>query len=316
MSIIVDVARGIMAIIQPETGDRATGTVKIVATSSDVTVDRNKFIVPIVGGRHRPDLVFKVARGPESDRSWTVTSSGVDVSVLSNIGGARHNLPMATEFVFDPPLDGIDSVVPTAAMANGTDPTGFGGIQNMVLYEQFEGPSAMLDLARSAVRAFPAVLVAWTGSEPGDGASSSQVDQRIRTGSFASLNREMFDIVVITNRGESDHIRRQEGLSVLDQITMRLAHRRGVDGGQPVSNPSGLQIRGRYRENGPQDIYKKFYVYGLRVSAMIAYTQIDERTPAQWLLAKFDVLKPQDPALPNQGDYTVVEDAEVDMYDP
>jgi hypothetical protein len=49
---------------------------------------------------------------------------------------------------------------------------------------------------------------------------------------------------------------------------------------------------------------------------MVAYCQIDERTPAQWLLATFDVVKPQDPALPNQGDYTVVDGAEVDMYDP
>jgi hypothetical protein len=30
-------------------------------------------------------------------------------------------------------------------------------------------------------------------------------------------------------------------------------------------------------------------------------------------LARIDVLKPQDPALPNQGDYTLVDDMDVDM---
>ncbi len=43
--------------------------------------------------------------------------------------------------------------------------------------------------------------------------------------------------------------------------------------------------------------------------------QRDTRTYNDLALINMDVLKPQDPALPDQGDYTVVNDNKVDMTD-
>jgi hypothetical protein len=133
-----------------------------------------------------------------------------------------------------------------------------------------------------------------------------------RVGTRRSLYKESFRIYVITSRSEKDHKRREEGLEILDEITRLLADRQTVDD-VCFSNPSGVQIRRRWRESGPQRIYQRHYVYALLVGVELTIEQTDSRTWTDLEKVVFDVVKPQDPALPNQGDITVVDDVEVDM---
>jgi len=313
MPSVIDIGRSIMGVLQPQTGPQSAGTITVTATSDDVTVARGLFLIPIVNGRRRADLIFVVDSGPNDDLSWTATSSGTAITVTSNIGGGRHNLPIGTTFNFDLPLSGITVAVPGATAMAGADAPGiFGGIKSMVLYEQFGGPDRALDLARSATTEFPAVVIAWDNSEPADGSTISQTHRATRTGTRRALYKEAFNIFVITSRTESDNIRRQEGHVILDQITMLLTDRQEING-CVFSAPSGTQVRMRIREGGPQPEYQKFYIYRILVSCERTYEQIDSRVFNDWLTSIIDSELTQTPALPNQGDFTMVDGMEVDM---
>lgn len=312
MSTITSTLRSMMAVMQPATGTQADGTVVATASGGDVNVPRSTYAIPIIGGAHRPDLAVKTAAGPNADDSWTVTSGGDNVDFVSNIGGARHILPDATSLVFDPAISGIASLVAAADWANGADPTAFGGVRDMTIVERFEGPAAAVDLRRSNIKGFPAVILAWQDSEPADGSTISQTRRDTRVGTRKNLYKETFRLSVITIRADSPDVRREEGLLIMDELSGLLTDRQEVDG-VFFSNPSGLQIRRRWREVGPQPFYQKHFVYNILVSAEVTLQQTDARTYVDLEKVVFDVEKPQDPALPNQGDITVVDDVEVDM---
>jgi hypothetical protein len=314
MSQIIDTARNIMAILQPATGDRSSGPVTLTASGGDVTVPKNTFAMPIVNGTRRADLLLKVGEGPNEDRSWTVTSGGTAVTFVSNIGGIRHNIPINTQISFDPPLSGLISTVPTAdsAFTGGTDPTVFGTIKDMVIYEHFEGANFGIDLKRSGIKKFPCVIISWTNTEPADGTTISQTERPTRANATGVLYKDTFNLAIVSSKDQSDHSRRHEGLEIVDTMARLLTDRRGVDN-SPVSNPGGIQIRSIIREDGPEDIYQKFYIYDMLLSTERNLQQLDSRVYNDWLLAVVDIYKPQDPALPNQGDITLVNDMEIDM---
>ncbi len=312
MSFIVDTARALMAVMQPQTGTRASGTATITTTGANATIPMSAYAVPIIDGRQRADLAMKVGPGPNQDESWTVDGGGVSVDFISNLGGARHNIDAGMRMVFDPPLAEISSIVVDADFAGGQDPDFFGGVRSMVLYEQLSGPSKGLDLARSSIKAFPAVMLAWHDSEPADGSSVAQTYREARVARTTTMYKETYLVSVLSSRAESDHVRRAEGLHIMEQLSLLLTDRKDVDG-VPFSNPSGVMVRQRYRETGPQDLYQKFYVYNVLLSVMRPFEQIDSRTYNPWALAVLDVLKPQNPPLPNQGDIAVVEDNQIDM---
>jgi hypothetical protein len=291
-----------MATLQPATGDRASGPVTLTASGADVTVPRNTFAMPIIDGHRRPDLLLKTGEGPNEDGSWTVTSGGTAVTFISNIGGVRHNIPINTRISFDPPLIGLVSTLPTAdsAFTGGTDPTVFGTIKDMVIYENLDGPNFQIDLRRSAVTRFPCVLVTWMNTEPADGTTISQTHRATRSNRFGVLKEQ------------SDHSRRHEGLEIIDTMAGLLTDRQSVDE-SPFSNPGGVQIRQIIRDISPENDYQKMYIYSLMLSTERNLQQTDSRVYSDWLLAVMDIYKPQDPALPNQGDFTLVDDVEIDM---
>lgn len=312
MSTITSTLRSLMAVLQPATGTRADGTVVVTASGGDVTVPCSSYAIPIIGGAHRPDLVVKTAAGPNADDSWTVESGGTNVDFVSNIGGARHILANATALVFDPEISGIASLVAANDWANGADPTEFGSVVDMTIVERFEGPVAAVDLRRSNIKGFPCVILAWQDSEPADGSTISQTDRATRTGTRKTLYKESFRVSIVSVRADSPDVRREEGLLMLDELSGLLTDRQEVDGVK-FSNPSGLQIRRRWRENGPQKFYQRHFVYNILISAEVLLQQTDARTYVNLENVVFDVVKPQEPALPNQGDLTVVDDVKVDM---
>lgn len=318
MSAVTEIARAILALAQPLTGDRASGTVTIAAESEPTFLPRASYLLPVLRGEIRPELAVKVDTGPDDDQDgvlvngWRVEPSGTVVDIVSNVGGERHNFPPGTPLVFDPPVAGLSRrvFVDDPGLTGATAPAAFGGIKSAVTYETFAGPQANLDLFRAAIGGVPAILVVWQNSEPADGTTIPQTSRPTRVGTNSQLYKEQFDLVVISSRDDKDHIRREEGMRILDDLTALLTDRHEVDG-VCFSNPSGLQIRQRFREQGPQPLYQDFYVYVLALSAMRAYHRRDVRTYNDWLTTHM-ILTTPDNELPNQGPLTVA-DVEFEM---
>lgn len=302
MSSIIETAWHLMAVMSPQTGTRSNGVVTVTAISGSVTIPRSSFALPVIGGQLRPDLVFKVGEGPNADKSWTATSGGTDIGVLSNIGGARHNIPNGTQLQFVPPISGLASVVSKGAFANGLDPTFLGGIKGMVLSEDLGKADFWVDIARSNLNGFPAVVVTWQGRK--------DIDAPTRHGTAQTV--ESYTISILSNRMESQHLRRLEGAIALDAISSLLVDRHAVDG-IPFSNPEGIRIPMSGRQSGNHKIFQTMYIYYASVEVSSSLVQTDSRTYSNWELTVLDVTKPQVPPLPNQGDLTIVDDNEIDM---
>lgn len=313
MSIILDTARNLMAVMQPATGNRATGVATVTASGVDVNLPMNTYAMPILNNRRMSNMLFKTAQGPNDDRSWTVTSGGTAITFISVIGGTRHNIAQGTELSFDPLVAGLVSARPTAdsAFTGGTDPTFWGSVKDIVIYENFD-PDFKMQLRNSGVTVFPSVMLIWVNAEAADGSSIAQTDQPTRVGTGEKLWKDTYAVSVISSREDSDHARRHEGLEILERLSNLLTDRQSVDR-SPFSNPSGVQIRSQNRITLPWGDRKKFYIYTILLSTERTLTQIDSRVWSDWNLAVMDIVKPQDPALPNQGDFTLVDDMEVDM---
>ena len=310
-TLTVNVARDISSVLHPLTGTRATGVATIVAVGADYDLPVGSYIVPVHVNEYRDDLVFKVARGPNDDRSWTIESTGTAVDITANLGGSRFNLADGTALYLDPGIDEIASAVVTGAITTGVNPTSL-GLQDVQVFEQFTAPPDGLDLARSSIKQFPAALLTWIGSEPADGSAVSQSTQESRAGRGKSLYHEIFDLYIFTSNLASDHIRRQDGLRLIDAATKLLTSRRSSDD-VPVSSPSGIQIRRRWRHNfSDRDGYQKYYAYALEMAVMTGWTTTDTRVYDDLVKFIMSIIKPQIPALPDQGDFEVVEDLDID----
>jgi hypothetical protein len=318
---VLETSRALMAIMSPATGTRSSGNVRLQAQPGvEVSVPRNHFAFPVIKGDRRPELVLKVAEGPEDDQSWKVTDTPGDILLISNIGGERYNLPDGTPIVFDPPLTGIvtspaaNKPKVNVAFSGGLDRTGLGCVADMLMYEQLRvSPELGVDLRRSGITKFPAVILTWSDLQSADGVTVPQAGRGNRVGTRSTLYKSTFDITIMVSRADEDHARRHEGLAIMEFLMRLLTDRQSVDG-LCVSNPSGVQILQTFRETAlPQSLVQKFYIYHIIVAAELGLEQIDSRTFNDWLTAVVDVIKPQDPKLPNQGDFTVVDDMEVDL---
>ena len=126
-------ARSIFAQLNTVTGTRSTGTVTVTGTvgSGGATLPRNSYLVPIVRGDEREELAFKIGPDPTTlnpngtGGDWAIADGAAvpAVDLLSNVGGARHNLDTGTELRFDPILPGIEPLVTveTPGIANGAN---------------------------------------------------------------------------------------------------------------------------------------------------------------------------------------------------
>ena len=281
-----------MAVTQPATGTRSSGVARVVATGSPVMLPRSAYAVPRVLGVFRPDLLVKVAAGPDAGDAWEVTSAGDDVAFVSNLGGdAQNQIPTGSELVFDPPIQGLQATALVAApgFAGGVYETAFGSLKNITMYETFGGPKRSLDMFRSALNTLPAAILTWTDSQQADGAEVSIAMRETRVGTRSVLYKEQFSLWVVSSRNDGDHQRRAEGLAILEHLSVLLTDRQMVDG-VAFSSPSGVQIRRRYRDPGDgQGIYQNFYVYVIELAAEHALVQQDSRTFNPWLVSRLDM---------------------------
>jgi hypothetical protein len=290
-----------------------SGTAGNVTIGSNTDVYEGEYAIPVLDGAYRDDLVIKVGAGPSTATDgrtyWRTTSAGTDVTFISNLGGARHNTivvptaPATTVIAFDPPLDDIASAVLKTSFTGGADATGLGALMDAFMYQQFEGDPS--NLGRSNMNRLPGVLIVWKGSEAADGASIAQT-YRYRTSSTQTMMRESFDLLVFVERNESDHLRRLQGLYLLDLATGYLTDRVSVDG-RVVSSPSGIQVQRRFVQamRDPEG-YVNTYIYGMTLSVMVTYCMTDSRTFNDLHKFILDMVKPCTVA--EGGDIAVVGD--------
>ena len=310
MSDLITLARDILAVCSPVTGARASGTVTITAEDADVNIPIASYALPNINGQLATNLPFKVDEGPNDDESWTVTSEGTAVNLLSNIGGERHNVAAGTEFVFDPPISGVDSIIANDAFTGGAPPTGLTALADAVMWESLESPFNE-SLADSGISGFPAALIAWQNGAPADGSTDGYTSGS-RTSRTSQMFRDVYGLSVISGKSNSGHHRRQQGLAIVSDLCNLMIDRHSVDG-KPFSNPRGIQIISRYRERPNNQTYKRFFVYTIMLGVMHNIEQTDARAWNDYLHNNIDVLTMQRPPLPNQGDFVTVDDMEVDM---
>ncbi len=327
---VIELARDIMAAINPVTGTRGTGKVLVKTKGkTPVYLPRNWYLMPIVNGAVREELLFKVGQGPnhaiypdgkrkkssvdepDAESWWVIQPGGTLVDIVSVVGGIRHNLPKGTKFAFDPhnPNLEIEAVLQNA-ITDGAEPTHFGGCKSVVQFEQLNAPTASLDAFRAAVGKFPAVIIVWDGSEPADGTTQSSIDRgRTRVGSVSQLFKERFNIFVLLERLDSGQIRSAEGLKLLDDITYWLTDLQAIDG-EIFSSPTGVQLRGRARVAGDSAAYQHVYIYMLQISVTSCVVPYDSRTFHPWLRTHNEILTFQKDGA---GDRKVVVSQDIDM---
>jgi hypothetical protein len=321
---IVRTGRAIMSALQPLTGERAEGQMRLRAKEGQAfDLPRYTYFTPLIDRDNHPSWYFKVGQGPNEDGSWRVDDSGDTlVDVYSNLGGARHNIAASTRLTPELKIVELDESSTNAPKAEadftgGTDPETFAFFRDMAFYEQLDGPAMTTDLARSPIREFPACLLAFDDMTPADGVAISQVNQgAVNAGDGTKFFKIGYSLSIIVNRSEGEAYRRHEGLLLADKMIHELNDRHAAPDGEVISNPGGIQVRQLMREVGDQKIYQKFYIYTLFISCMQAVTRTDRRVYNPLLRASVTVQRRPDasPATEAQTDaFTLVNDMQLDM---
>jgi hypothetical protein len=279
----------------------------VTASGPDVNLPRNRYALPVIEGQQRPDRAIKVAEGPNDDGSWTVTSSGTAVSMLSNLGGAMQNLAGSTVLAFDPPISGIESTSVSVPFTGGTTGSGFGYLKDLVMTEHIG--ALPMDLSRSEIKGFPAALVTFVDFEPVDSSTvSARSPRESRLGTRKNLYKLTYQITVICEKSESDHARRAYGLELMDQIAELLVDKHAVDG-EHISNPSGVRVIRAWRDTRGGPAFQKYYVYCLLVDAMTTFQRADSRVYSDWVSTHMNV----DKQLDDETDLRLVDDVIMSM---
>jgi hypothetical protein len=295
---ILETMRLVQACCQPITGERATGAIVLKsATAGNVAVPRGRYLFPMVNGKVDHSRAFKTMASNAQGDPWSVTPAGTAVAIHSNIGGARHNLPAGTRFVIDQPLrpDLVAQPILQTPTVGGDDPVGDLALFNFVSFDYF-GSQPSLELFQSAIGGrFPAAIMFWEESEPSDGQTTSAVTRPTHRGAGNASYSELFEILVVSSRADSEHERRAQALRILDELTALLIDRQAVDG-VGMSSPGGIHIRGRYRVPGETQFYKAFQVYGLRISVQVTYVKRDLREYAELRRFRIDAPREDHPA--------------------
>lgn len=303
----IEVGRGLLARLLPLTGTRASGAIVQTLTGPNAEVVAGNYLLPVVNGQLREELVYKVAPKPDGSMKWNLPADG-PLAIVSNVGGKRHNLPAGTVMRWDPQLPGLDptATVDAGGIAGGLDPVGSLVLNAAVLYESVGNQLSGVEFFRSGIGAFPAVVAMWSDSEPADGLATSSLRRaNSRTGEGSQLYTETWAIDVVVSRQDSEPKRRAQGLLLMDEVTTFLTDAQTVDG-VVISHPSGVQIRRRSKLTGlPRDMAQAYQIYAIELAVTGNYVRPDARTWAA--LERFNLDVPRYEEGPG-ADLPVVDD--------
>jgi hypothetical protein len=298
---IIDNARALMALMQPLTGSRSTGSITVRSTGATGTLPANAHAAPIIGGVLRPELLVKTAVNTDDSptalpgHAWPITRAGTTVPVLSVLGGLCHDFPAGTVLRWLPEIDSIEPTAEiTVGMTGGTANTSHVGVAEVRLYEQLTATAPGIEVFKAAFSRFPGVMLTWQSSVPDDGQGEQPLGRReSRLGRGKTLLRNVWDIFVACSRMDSDPARREQGLDILDELTETMIDRATVDG-MRFSSVRGLSVHQRARWN----VSPSLYVYLLRVSTTDVAEKREHRNFAPWLRTRLDVDTPDEAPFP------------------
>lgn len=297
MSGTITQGRGLLGFLGPLTGVRARGKVFVTpdpASVGDQILPPNTWLSPVIEGalwsqmayRVLPDYTNIAGRG-----AWGIPQAGKLVDIEAHLGGTRFNVAKKTVMRF---ADAIPTgfiadsvVVDDNAITGGTNVPYYGSdrIVGASMYEQIGSASERLDLFRAQLGNLPAVLLIWTGSASPKWA-----------GRGAARYSELWDLVVIVDRADSDAARRGEGLRLLDAMEDLVLWRTvyGDDGntglgGIIVSADASVEPRSRQRISGASPFFKQTYVYSISIRAIRVANRVDFRVFEPWRKTRLDV---------------------------
>lgn len=284
LNAIEQLGRALFAQLSPLTGARATGTLTVLLDAAEQSLElaANTYLIPVVSGQLRDDLLFKLAPNPvtlATGGGWPLLP-GVPtaVGIRSNVGGARHNLAAGTVFRFAPALDSTIAVTLAANMTDGSDVGAL--VKRVAFFEDLDSSNPSKDIFAAKLGDYPALMLVWQDSEPAEGTSAGLRQGANRGGRGVRFMRERFVLYVITGRLDGDGSRRQDGLIVMQAVTQLLTDRaRNIDGEQLSTVGAGVEVNERTRLRRGE----RHYIYALRLRLNQTQQPIDERTFNAWL---------------------------------
>lgn len=280
-----DIARGILAALQPLMGLTAEGSLNVQATGVDVPLPAGSVALPVVDGAILDDGAVYATKNPATaDGSWTVTAAGVTVPVEALHGGTPANLPLGTQYRWDPPVAGVEPLsASSVAVTGGSFSGALGGILAARHYKDLGEQADASAFFRAQLAHFPGVVLSWAGSTPLDGANAARPGPRSsRVGRGKVLYRHSWLLWIVTSRLDSSSQRTREGDILRDDIMEVLTEARCVRGVFQVSNSPGLEIL----EARPFAVTPTSYVDLLRLGTTNTLRRRDAATYNDWLTTR------------------------------
>jgi len=297
-------SRAILAQLTPLTGERAEGVVRATGLGAEVVVPANTYLVATVRGHKREDLLYKTAG------DWTIPAvpgAFVDLPIVSNVGGHRHNQPNGTTFRFEPPIPGLEPTgTAIGAIAGGSNDGQL--VKSVAIFEEIDSGNEQEDFFDSMLIDYPGVIVSWLTSEPAEGAQAGLRRGSTRGSRSVSFYRESFVLYVIVGRLASLGARRAEGQVIMQAATRLLSDRMQNDDGEQLSTVgAGVEIESRARLIRRE----KHYVYGVRLRTnQTAEARVDGREFAKWTKTRIQGAVPGREAPEPTTPLVIVDDTE------
>ena len=288
--------RALLAAAAPLTGLRATGLVQMYAATGTVQIPRGTYALPVFAmaaptgvtgfvGALDPARAVKVAGGISGTYDVGTTGAGTGgVPFMSNIGGAQHNFPSGTRFIFDPAVAGLTGVMSTNGFGGGVSATGFGGLRSLITAESM-GPPWYTDLRRAPTTFFPVAVLTWNDLVPADGSTVPTTQRGSRLGTGKTLYRAGYTLSVFSARMDNQPWRSQEAYQILWDLITLLSDKNSADH-ELLSNPSGVQIQRVVRESLTRDDFQRFYVYSIDLNCSLTVERTELRDYVPWLLSR------------------------------
>jgi hypothetical protein len=220
------------AILQDLQGAYATGQALVKSTAGTVSLPAGSFAVPIMDGSASDELTCKVEPNSATlDRSWPVTTDGAEVIFTTLQGGQRCRIPAGTRIKFDPWISGVSThaTVTGAGIVGGTNVRGDGKLdilRQVKLYKDLGERASAADFFRAQTYDFPAAVICWIQTSPGDGTTSPTMGvSTARAGRGKRFFVHEFEITLVGSRLDGANERRKELDRIRDDLILLLTDR-------------------------------------------------------------------------------------------
>jgi hypothetical protein len=260
------IERALCCVLAPLTGTRSSGAVHVAAAAGDVAIPARTYGTPVIVSAAGSAQVDP-SRLIKTTEDAVVTAAGVDIPVVSALGGPAMNLAAGTRIRWSPSIDGLagDTVVNAPGLAGGAAGDAPGTVRRVLVFEGIAGANAAEIWRAAGAGGFPAIVIGWQS------ASESK-----RVGNQAQLREHTFRIHVITSRLDSIAERQDEGKVILEAIAELLCDRGAVDGECFSAPPARLAGAGRLA------IDPGSLVYYQDVAVLHTVRMVDARVFAEW----------------------------------